>query len=389
MRIGENKLIKINGFDLLDAGKLEQYLSKMAMEGWMISKVSRMFLTFEKTDPKVVNFFVDITDKDLLGDNYTATKDYIEAAKKEGLEHICGNEKFQIFINRGSKKSIDKSKLKFSKVFSEEFGIIINMFFVLLPFLLGRSFMGDSFIHFISNNFLMIWIGTAAIVILYNLLLIVFKFIRYKKIMGEDNHSLEEVRYRKHNFLLNKYSLLASTLFIIFTFIGLFSVASDGPTTASKNMLPLALEDFDVDIQDSRETSRQISSSYFAKYADYYDYTYKEVSNAVYDEEIGSEYEEVTDENATMLSYSIFESKYEQIINKAKNSILNQYNEYEVNYKKVSTKEELKNWGAKEVYTGDFLYKRVVIYDDRIITINGDIDYNKENINIIKSKIIN
>ncbi len=389
MRKGENKLIKINAFDLLDAEKLEQYLSKMAMEGWMISKVGRIFLTFEKTDPKAMKFFVDITDKNLVGDNYTATKDYIEAAKKENLEHICGNEKFQIFINRGSKKSIDKSKLKLSKVFAEEFGIMSNILFALLPFLLGQSFMGDSFIQFISSNFFMLWIGSGAILILYNLLLIILKFIRYKKVMREDNHSLEEVRYRRHNYLLNKYSLLASTLFVIFSLISILSIGLDNPSNTSKDKLPLSLGDFNIDIQESRDTTKKISSSYFAKYADYYDYTYKEVSKVVYDEESGSEYEESEDENATMISYSIFESKYDKIINKAKYSLLDQYNEYEVNYQKVTDNDELNNWGAKEVYAGDFIYDRIVVYDDRIITISSDIDYNKENINIIKSKIVN
>lgn len=122
-----------------------------------------------------------------------------------------------------------------------------------------------------------------------------------------------------------------------------------------------------------------------AKYADYYDYTYKEVSKVVYDEESGREYEESEDENATMISYSIFESKYDKIVDKAKYSLLDQYNEYEVNYQKVTDK----NWGSKKVYAGDFIYDRIVVYDGRIITISSDIDYNKENINIIKSKIVN
>ena len=79
MKIGENKLVKINAFDLLDTESLEEYLSKMAKEGWMISKVSKSFLTFEKIEPKLIKFFVYITD--LLEDNYANTKDYIVKAK--------------------------------------------------------------------------------------------------------------------------------------------------------------------------------------------------------------------------------------------------------------------------------------------------------------------
>mgnify|MGYP000595637972 CR=1 FL=1 len=207
--------------------------------------------------------------------------------------------------------------------------------------------------------------------------------------MREDNYSLEEVRYSRHNYLLNKYSLLASTLFVIFSLISIFSIGLDNPSNTSKDKLPLSLEDFNIDIQESRDTTKQISSSYFAKYADYYDYTYKEVSKVIYDEESGSEYEESEDENSTILSYSIFESKYDKIVDKAKYSLLDQYNEYEANYQKVTDKDELNNWGAKEVYAGDFIYDRIVVYDDRIITISSYIDYNKENINIIKRKIVN
>ncbi len=108
--------------------------------------------------------------------------------------------------------------------------------------------MGDSFIGFISSNFFMLWIESGVILILYNLLLIILKFIRYKKIMREYNHSLEEVRYSRHNYLINKYSLLASTLFVIFSLISIFSIGLDNPSNTSKDKLPLSLEDFNIDI---------------------------------------------------------------------------------------------------------------------------------------------
>ena len=370
MKIGENKLVKINAFDLLDTESLEEYLSKMAKEGWMISKVSKSFLTFEKIEPKLIKFFVGITD--LLEDNYANTKDYIEKAKEENLEYICGNEKFQIFINKGSKRKVDKKKLKFSKVFTQEFGIISNIFFALMPFLLSDSFFGESFVQSISNNFLMIFVGIGSIVILFNLILIILKLIKYKKIMKEDNHSFEEIRHSKYSYLLNKYAIFTGTLFLIFTVISVLGVTLDNSSNISKDEMPLSLEDFNVPIQEIRECSKSRSSSPFAKYDEYYDYTYEETS----------------DKEAFTLSYSVFESKYDKVMNKAVNSLLEEYREYEVNYEKLTDKDELKSWGAKEVYLGDFIYDRIVVYDDRIITISSNLDYNKENINIIKKVLL-
>lgn len=373
MKLGANKVVKINAFGLLDTESLEAYLSKMALEGWMISKVSKTSLTFEKIDSKAIRFFVDITDKDLTGDNYIPTKDYIDSAKEENLEHVCGNEKFQIFINRGTKKRIDKKKLKLNRVFTEEFGIIINIVIVLMPFLLGNSMFGESFINFISSNFLIIWIIAGAIVILFNLLIIILKLIKYKRIMKEDNHSFDEVTHYKPHYLLNKYVNFTGILFVTFTIISTIGFTFDDGKNISKGQMPLSLEDFNIDIQEVRECTQVRSSSPFAKYDDYYDY-------------IGNEEPE---EGSSTLSYSIFESKYHKIMDKAVYSILKEVNEYESNCKKLADKEELKNWGAKEVYEADLIYDRIIVYDDKIITISSSLDYNKKNIDIIKNKILN
>ena len=48
-----------------------------------MSKIGNIFLTFEKTNPKVIRFFVDITTKKLIGDNYTPIKDYINSYKEK------------------------------------------------------------------------------------------------------------------------------------------------------------------------------------------------------------------------------------------------------------------------------------------------------------------
>ncbi|WP_434799264.1 DUF2812 domain-containing protein [Terrisporobacter vanillatitrophus] len=343
MKIGENKLLKINTFDLLDTESLEAYLSKKALEGWMISKVSKILLTFEKTDPKPIKFFVDITDRHPLEIKYVPTKEYIDSAKEENLEHICGNDDLQIFINRGSPKRIKKKKLKFSKVFMAEFGILINIFLIILLSLLNYLSSTKFFILFISNKSFIIW--TIAITI----------------------------------FIMMPYLVLG--------YISIGYLQLDNSSNISKEEMPLSLEDFNVDIQKGRECTKSSSSSPFAKYVEYYDDTYKETIQKAYDEASNSHYNEYSQEYTASILYSIFESEYDKIMDKALDSFLDEYSDYDVYYKKLTDKDELKNWGAKEVYASDFMDARIVVYDNRIITISSELGYNKENINMIKRKI--
>lgn len=387
MKIGENKLLKINTFDLLDTESLEEYLSKKALEGWMISKVSKILLTFEKTDPKPIKFFVDITDRHPLEIKYVPTKEYIDSAKEENLEHICGNDDLQIFINRGSKKRIEKKKLKFSKVFMAEFGILINIFLIILLSLLSYLSYTKFFILFISNKFFIIWTIATTIFILSSLSFIILKFIKYKKLVKEDNQSIEEEIKNKPYGLLVKYAIFIMIPYLVLVAISIWCVQFDNSSNISKEEMPLSLEDFNVDIQKGRECTKSSSSSPFAKYVEYYDDTYKETVQKAYDEASNSHYNEYSQEYTASILYSIFESEYDKIMNKALDSFLDEYSDYDVYYKKLTDKDELKNWGAKEVYASDFMDARIVIYDNRIIRISSELGYNKENINMIKSKI--
>lgn len=389
MKKEKKKLKKFNSFDLLDAEILEEYLSKMALEGWIISHIGSTFLTFEKTTPKVIKFFADITTKDLVGDNYIPTTDYINSFKAKGLEYVCGNEDFQIFINNGAKGTLERRTLKFTRVFMNGFFQLISIIFIFMSLLLNdNSFLHDSFITFISDKYFILWMISGVIIVVLNLLSTILKIFKYIKVVKVNNDNFVHRRNFKIRDILLKFINSNFILFLMTLSITLLNPNGDLGKYTSKNELPMSLEDFDVEIQDLRQCDLAKTSSPFAKYMYGTDNTYKEVVKKVYDKESNSYYDEYSEEYSASLSYTVFQSKYDKIINKALKSILKQYDEYEYDYKKINNTQEVKNWGAKEVYINSFFNDKIIVYDYVIIKITGDIDYNKENIDLIKSKIL-
>lgn len=127
MLIGKCKMKKYNYFDILDAEFLEEYLSEKAQNGWMIKKISAMYLTFEKIEPKLINFFVDNTKHEMVKDQYALKSDYVNLYKENNLEYICGNETFQIFINNSETKNFPRQELKFRNIFKEYYYFIFGL----------------------------------------------------------------------------------------------------------------------------------------------------------------------------------------------------------------------------------------------------------------------
>lgn len=390
MKKEKKKLKKFNSFDLLDAEILEEYLSKMALEGWIISDIGRTFLTFEKSTPKVIKFFADITTNDLVGDNYIPTTDYVNHFKEKGLEHVCGNDDFQIFIKNGVKGTPERRKLKFTRVFKNEFSQLISIIFIFLSLLLNdNSFLHDSFITFISDKYIILCMIFGGIIVVLNLLSTILKIDKYIKVVKINNDNFVHRRNFKIRDILSKVINSNFILFLMTLSITLLNPNGDLGGYTSKNELPMSLEDFDVEIQEIRQCDLKKTSSPFAKYMYGTDDTYKEVVTKVYDEESNSYYDEYSEEYSASLSYTVFQSKSDKIINKALDSILRSYDKFALDCEKLNDARELKKWGAKEIYTINTWDEKVIVYSDKILKISGDIEYNEKNINIIKDKVLN
>lgn len=81
------------------------------------------------------------------------------------------------------------------------------------------------------------------------------------------------------------------------------------------------------------------------------------------------------------LDIEYFFSDNKWVLNKSFESIYNELNDYSL-YKEDNNSQELKNWGAKKLFIGENK-ERIILYEDRVLAIDGDFDYTKENINKI------
>lgn len=81
------------------------------------------------------------------------------------------------------------------------------------------------------------------------------------------------------------------------------------------------------------------------------------------------------------LDIEYFFSDNQWVLNKGFESIYNDLSDYSL-YKEDNNSQELKNWGAKKLFIGENK-ERIILYEDRVLAIDGDFDYTKENIDKI------
>lgn len=384
MLIGRNKLKKHNPFDVLDADLLENYLSEMALKGWIISDISIRNLTFERIDPKVVSFFVDITKKNLVGNNSIQALDYTKSCQEKNLELICGNEKFQIFINNSDNKNLDRQKLNFINVFKEYFYMIFTFSIIMLNIYL-ISTKQNGLIRIITDNAMIILLCSFILVIFINISIFFLRLKKYNAIVKNKNLNFDiEDNFKKKSFYTKLLSNV-STLIIIMTIFFIVGIGGREKLVSNKD-IPISLEDFNEDISGNRQVYKLKSSSPLGKYSTYSDYAFVESKKIHYDNTSKGYYEEYFEKSKGYIGYSVIESKYDKVLEMALQSILSEYDRYGFSYK--YDKNDTNEWGAKSVYTVLDTNEKVVVYDDVIITINID-DFDINNyIDLVKEKLI-
>ncbi len=79
------------------------------------------------------------------------------------------------------------------------------------------------------------------------------------------------------------------------------------------------------------------------------------------------------------IEYFFSDNKW--VLNKSFESIYNDLSDYSL-YKEDNNSAELKNWGAKKLFIGENK-ERIVLYEDKVLAIDGDFGYTKENIDKI------
>ncbi|MCC3866696.1 hypothetical protein [Terrisporobacter mayombei] len=232
------------------------------------------------------------------------------------------------------------------------------------------------------------WVGFYVIVILsliylgIDLILSIIWYINYFIKKEFKYKSLKQIKIRSTfdvglNFLI-------MTLLILNLIIGFLDGFEISPRTSfSKESLPIVLEDYNIKIQSERDCSTTKYKSFLGKYYSFSDSTY-------YYETYSDDGTYIENENnGGFISYEVFESKHKNIMNNALQYMKTNYANMGSKYEKYTSGEEFNNWGAKEIYIDNSTEERIIVYDNVILILNIEGDYNKSKINFIKEKLLN
>lgn len=386
MLIGKNKMKKYNYFDILDAESLEEYLSEKAQNGWMIKKISAMSLTFEKIEPRLINFFVDNTKHEMVKDQYALKSDYVNLYNEINLEHICGNETFQIFINNSDSKNFPRQELKFRNVFKEYYYFIFSLIILAINiYIIFLTKVGV--ISLLTSTNTIVFAISFILLIILNVIFFIIKFKKYRVVVKNKDLDLNIKKNFKQICLVKKIGTFV-TIFLIITGFAAIINDWDSSNNATKDEIPLSLEDFDQSITGKRETYKDYSSSPLGTYVDCSDYIYTESKKKAYDDETKSYYYENIEDSKGEISYTVFKSKYDKILDRVLESTLKEYDEFFSDYKKDEI--EAKKWGAKEAYVSHISEEKIIVYENAIITFSvSEVKYNEDDIEMIKEKLLN
>ncbi len=387
MKIWGNKKIVFLYFDKTDCKILEEYLNEMAKKGWLLTKIKNYHLTFVKTDKINFKYNVDPLGKNFDGDSYVDKITYIKYCKDHNWEYICGNNFFQISISEESNKEKIKSKSEESiksLLIKDVISLVALMLLFNFIFKYEGFYLGGSYMDSVSNY---TWVGfyvigiLALIYLCVDLILSIIWYINYFIKKEFKYKSIKQIKISSI-FSVTLHFLIMTLLIlnVVISFLDGFSISPR--TSFSKESLPITLEDYNIKIQSERDCSTTKYKSFLAKYYSFSDSTYYET----YDDD-GTYIEH--ENNGGVISYEVFESKYKNIMSNALEDIKTNHANMGSKYKKYTSGKEFNTWGAKEIYIDKSTKERIIVYDNVILMLDMEGDYNKSKINFIKERLLN
>lgn len=383
MKIWGNKKIDFLSFEISDSETLEQYLNKMAEDDWLLKKIGRMYLIFEKTDKINFKYNVDPLRRYYGLENNTDSNKYIESCKELNWEYICGNDHFKISISDKSNKEKIKSQLRIKSIIGNDIIHLIPIIMYAIVLIIGSAYyFGGYFMEF-ASDYSMIRSYILSIILLISLLIPYFsKIIWYINYFKKKEIKCRSLKQIKGQSSFNNSVYVVSIVLILINIGIVSSNRLDTKVSYSKESLPIVLEDYNIEIESERESRSSEQSSLLAKHSTFNDDTYY----LEYRKEDGIEVRHEYHEKG--LYYEVFESKYESVINQALKCEIKDKSGFGFKYKKYVSGEELDNWGANEIYIEDLTGERIVVYDNKILILNMEGKYDDKNINFIRNKLL-
>lgn len=308
-----------------------------------------------------------------IGKKRDDIKDYIELMEQYDWKLKSKDDENLIFEKEDSKRNYFKTFMKS--------GLSVNLStFILIPVWginLYKYYKLD--FHYTISDYWQIFMLYLSIIFIAMTLISLIGRINYLfknrvDICGEKSEysiSIESVKRKIKNERRDAIILLFLLLIGLIATMVMKSMSKEDIPNANLN---LKLTELNDKLEGKIDNELEIRKTIFAE--DVY------FHQTVYDELKASYYTDRKEYGYLKVDY--FSSDYKWVLDKGFESLYNEMNNY-ADLKANNNGEELKNWGAKKLFVGDN-NERIVLYEDSVLSIYGDFDYTKENIDkILKS----
>ncbi|MDO5519703.1 MAG: DUF2812 domain-containing protein [bacterium] len=156
--------------------RVEEFLNKMASEGWFVYKYIGSLFYFKKGTPKEIQYYAEVFEKEKWNNSSENTKNkgFIEKCKQEGWTFVYANSRFQVLstdrINSKKPKMKEETVVEsiFKSYYKEYFYLLICLIFMaccnVFTEFMGIVHILTSFSQFI---YVVAWIALALFLLAY------------------------------------------------------------------------------------------------------------------------------------------------------------------------------------------------------------------------------
>lgn len=418
-------LKKLLWFELYETDAIKDYLEEMALKGWRLKAINKLYI-FEKCEPQKLIYSVEIFEKAKRYDTVPSpyTLEFIDYCEAAGWEYVTSAGTLVIFVtDQENLVPIQTDQMVKYTIIKKSALKIFGIYAIIILSMIFNSSLSHDFIYTITVN-------SELLSILFDILVIYLGLSQFIYFVYWCNSAKKCIKAGKKIKSLNRKNIRIRTFFqllpifisIIFTvyssckrqdyslisfmFLGFllsFILLLIGAILAKKGYsreknkkniikimtivilivsfvlipaihvisdfeveshceLPIKLEDLEINASSQKNTYDDVNSTFLASLSEFTDsFIYKENGKRIF------------------LSYTIFESKIDFLINTYVSDSLND------NY----TSQDNTPWGANAIYKykKDNDEKIMVVYEDVVFIYYGNIKLDENDISYIKTAL--
>lgn len=421
-----DKKIVLMDFYSYEIGALEEYFEQMALKGWMLEKVSNLYVKFKKIESKHIKYTIDIIDG--VSDNAEVDNDlaleYRENLLGLGWNYSCEFNKLQVFYkeNESMKSSVSKKgKEEIECLFKNSLNkLLLRILFIGLISINQYSsiFRKRNLDYFASDENLL----ALVLLMIFTIVCIIdlFKLIKFK-IYCDNNRKKESIYWiRIKGIIIGSIFLSAGigimnlilesnkedfnlriTIFALLIGVLLFAYFIGNKKDSLKKKLIISsyfiitfvaiflANNFMVSNILKNSSNESKNEEYLLSLKDFNDEIYNEEDLYIDENEgfLAHRLFYTANGKKIRLSYELFESNYKWMINWNFNRMMDWFEKQGISYKEIET--NLPN--EVKVFNNEKANNYIILSDNKIIEmigLDGEEDKHKL-LNIVYNKVFN